>query len=150
MPTLAQNRHALHDYHILEKFEAGLVLSGPEVKSAKGGRLSLQGAYVVPKGVELWLTGVNIAAYQPAKGSVVVQVPERDRKLLLRRAEISYLMGKLRQGGLTLVPLSVYTAHRFVKVELGLARGKTRYDKRVTLRQRETDREIRRTLKGSP
>jgi len=147
MPTLAHNRRAPHDYHILEKFEAGLVLSGAEVKSAKAGHLSLQGAYVIPKGTELWLTGTRIAAYPPAKGSSLSQDPERDRKLLLRRAELSYLSAKLRQGGLTLVPLSVYTAHRFVKVEIGLARGKTRYDKRVSLRKRETDREIRRTLK---
>ena len=150
MPTLANNRRATHDYQILEKFEAGLMLSGAEVKSAKGGRINLHGAYVIPKGTELWLTGVNIAAYVPAKGSQVGYEPEHDRKLLLKRAELSYLMGKLGQGGLTVVPLSVYTSHRFVKVELGLARGKTRYDKRSTLRKRETDREVRRTLKGSP
>jgi len=149
MPTLADNRRATHDYQILEKFEAGLVLSGAEVKSAKAKHLSLQGAYVIPKGTELWLTGARIAAYPPAQGTGLAQDPERDRKLLLRRPELSYLMGKLGQAGLTLVPLSVYTAHRFVKVEIGLARGKTRYDKRSALRKRETDREIRRTLKGS-
>jgi len=146
MPTLAQNKHAWHDYQILEKFEAGLILTGPEVKSAKGGQVNLQGAYVIPKVGELWLTGCSIAPYAPAKGVQQGYDPTRDRKLLLTSHELGYLTGKLKQRGLTLVPLSIYTAHRFVKVELGLSRGKTRYDKRVTLRKRETDREIRRTL----
>ncbi len=147
MPTLAQNRKALHEYQILEKFEAGLVLSGAEVKSVKGGRAALTGAYVIPKGTELWLTGCHIAPYAPAGSRQLGYEAERDRKLLLKRSELQHLSGKLRQGGLTVVPLSLYTAHRFVKVELGLARGKTRYDKRVTIRKRETEREIRRTLK---
>jgi SsrA-binding protein len=148
MPTLAHNRRATHDYHILEKFEAGLVLTGAEVKSAKGGRLSLQGAYVLPKGTELWLTGASIAAYPPAQGSAALHQPDRDRKLLLKHTELNHLLGKLREGGLTVVPLSVYTSHRFIKVELALARGKTRYDKRATVRKRETDREIKRSLKS--
>lgn len=146
MPTLAQNRRALHDYLILEKFEAGLVLTGAEVKSAKAGRMNLQGAYVIPKGRELWLTNADIAAYPPAKVSGRAYDAKRDRKLLLKRRELEQLLGKLSQGGLTIVPISVYTAHRFIKVELGLARGKTRYDKRVAIRKRETEREIRRSL----
>lgn len=147
MPTLAQNRRALHDYKILEKMEAGLVLTGAEVKSAKGGRVNLQGAYVIPKGGELWLTGMNIAAYPPAKRAEVVYDPLRDRKLLLKQSELSYLLGKIKERGLTLVPLSVYTTHRFVKVELGLGQGKSRYDKRVSIRKREVAREIKSSLK---
>lgn len=146
MPTLAQNKRVFHDYQILEKFEAGLVLTGPEVKSAKGGRLNLQGAYVIPKGTELWLTGCDIAMYGPAKASGQVYDAKRDRKLLLKRRELGYLLGKLNQVGLTVVPLSVYTAHRFIKIELGLARGKTQYDKRAAIRKRETERELRRSL----
>lgn len=147
MPTLAQNRRARHDYEILETFEAGLVLSGAEVKSAKGGRINLQGAFVIPKGEELWLTGANIAAYAPA-GQGRVYDPIRDRKLLLKRSELQHLSGKVRERGLTLVPLSVYTSHRFVKLELALARGKTRYDKRAAIRRREIEREVRsRSLK---
>jgi SsrA-binding protein len=145
MTTLTYNRRARHDYDILEKFEAGLVLTGAEVKSAKAGRVQLQGAYVLPKGTELWLTGAQIAAYAPA-GQAAAYDPARDRKLLLSHRELAYLFGKLSEQGLTLVPLSVYTSHRFVKVELGLARGKTRYDKRVSIRQRETQKEVRRSL----
>ena len=147
MPVLAENRRARHDYSILEKFEAGLVLTGPEVKAIKTGRANLQGTFVIPKGQELWLTGMHVAPYAPARREQVGYQPERDRKLLLGAHELSYLGGKLRQQGLTVVPLSLYTSHRFVKVELGVARGKTRYDKRASLRQRETEREIRRTLK---
>ncbi len=147
MATLAENRRARHDYSILEKFEAGLVLSGPEVKSIKTGRASLQGSYVVPKGYELWLVGMQVAPYPPAKREQEHYNPEQDRKLLLSESELKYLSGKLREQGLTVVPLSLYTSHRFIKIELGLAKGKTRYDKRVSLRRRETDREIRRSLK---
>lgn len=148
MAHLAENRRALHDYLVLEKYQAGLVLLGAEVKSIKNGRASLQGAFVIPKGDELWLTGMHVAPYAPAKGSSLDKLdPERDRKLLLTERELSYLRGKLKEKGLTLVPLSLYNAHRFVKVELGLARGKTKYDKRASLKKKETDREIRRTLK---
>lgn len=145
MATLTENRRARHDYEILEKIEAGLVLTGAEVKSAKAGRIQLQGAYVLPRGQELWLTGAQIAAYAPA-GQQDSYNPSRDRKLLLTRREIAHLFGKLSEQGLTLVPLSVYTSHRFVKVELGLARGKTKYDKRATIKKREAARDARRSL----
>lgn len=147
MGLLADNRRVRHDYEILEKFEAGLVLTGPEVKAIKSGRVNLQGAYVIPKGTELWLTGMQVAPYPPAKREQIAYEAGRDRKLLLSKTELNYLGGKLKQTGLTLVPLSLYTSHRFIKVELGLAKGKTRYDKRVSLRRRDVDREIRRTLK---
>jgi len=147
MPTLAENRKARHDYQILETLEAGLVLTGPEVKSAKGGRANLQGAYVIPKGNELWITGMNIAAYPPAHGVQTGYDPVGDRKLLLKKSELSYLVGKLKEQGLTLVPISLYTAHSLVKISLGIARGKTKYDKRVSIRKREVDRELRSNLK---
>lgn len=147
MSTLAHNKRALHEYQILEKFEAGLVLSGAEVKSTKGGRANLQGSYVIPKGNQLWLTGVNIAGYPPAKREQVGYDPARDRKLLLHTREMSYLIGKLKEKGLTVVPISIYTAHRLVKVELGVARGKTLHDKRATIKKRENQREIRSSLK---
>lgn len=146
MPSLADNRRATYDYQILDKIEAGLVLSGPEVKSAKAGHLNLQGAYVIPKGSELWLTGCHISPYAPA-GPQPSYDPTRDRKLLLKQSELRYLLGKVKEPGLTLVPLSVYTAHRLVKLELAVARGKSRYDKRAAIRKRETKRELRqRTL----
>ena len=147
MKTLADNKRAWHDFEILEKFQAGLVLTGAEVKSAKLGRASLQGAYVLPRGSALWLTGMNIAAYAPAKGSGQELSPDRDRKLLLNRRELDSIIGRLGQGGLTVVPLSLYTTHGLVKIELGLGRGKTKYDKRATIKKRETDREIRSSLK---
>lgn len=143
---LAENRRVRHDYSILEKFEAGLVLTGPEVKSIKAGRANLASAFVIPKGSELWLTGMHVAPYPPAKREQAGYDPAHDRKLLLGTAELNYLSGKLRTQGLTVVPLTLYTSHRFVKVELGLARGKTRYDKRAAIRKRETDREVRRSL----
>jgi len=147
MTHLANNKRARHDYEILEKFEAGLVLTGAEVKSAKAGRVNLQGAYVIPKAGELWLIGMNIAPYMPAKGAQTGYDAERDRKLLLKSKEVAYLLGKQAAKGLTVVPLSVYTRHRFIKVELGVGRGKTQHDKRNVLRRRETEREIRRSLK---
>ncbi len=148
MPKLADNRRAMHDYQILETYEAGLVLSGAEVKSSKGGRLNLAGSYVIPKGTELWLTGSQIAAYPPAKANQVAYDAARDRKLLLRSKELMYLLGKVKQEGLTLVPVSVYTKHSLIKLELGLARGKTRYDKRASLRRKDAAKEMRsRSLK---
>ncbi|MBU1039432.1 SsrA-binding protein SmpB [Patescibacteria group bacterium] len=147
MPILADNKKVRHDYQILDKFEAGLVLEGAEVKSAKGGRINLHGAYVIPKQGELWITGLNIAAYPPAKGWQVAYDPIRDRKLLLKAKELGYLLGKQREKGLTVVPVSVYTRHGFIKLEIAVARGKTRYDKRDALRKRETKRELSRSLK---
>ncbi|MBI5466108.1 MAG: SsrA-binding protein SmpB [Candidatus Kerfeldbacteria bacterium] len=146
MPTLTQNKRARYDYEILQKYEAGLVLSGPEVKSAKLKHVVLQGAYLIPKGNELWLTGCSIAPYPPASGVQAGYDARRDRKLLLKSSELSYLLGKMREPGLTLVPLSLYTAHRLVKLEFAVARGKTRYDKRAAIRKRETAREIRSSL----
>ncbi len=147
MSTLAQNKRALYDYQILEKFQAGLVLTGAEVKSTKASRANLQGSYVLPRGNELWLTGASIAAYPPAAREQISYDPNRDRKLLLKAQEISYLIGKLKEKGLTVVPISIYTAHRLVKVELGVAKGKKTHDKRKVIKQRQLDREVRSSLK---
>ena len=146
MTTFAENRKAYFDYEILEKFEAGLVLSGAEVKSIKNGRVNLTGSYINLHSSELYLIGTYIAPYQP-KNQPADYDPARSRKLLLRKKEISYLTGKIKQRGLTLIPLKVYNKGRRVKLEFGLARGKKQYDKRDTISRRETKREIDRKTK---
>ncbi len=147
MKVIAENKKALFNFNIQEKFEAGLVLSGPEVKSIKRGNVNLQGSYVIPKKGELWLVGCYIAPYSPAKNAQINYDPKRDRKLLLTKKEISYLLGKISVRGLTIIPLSVYTTHRLVKIQLAVAVGKKRVDKRQAIKKREIDREIRRSLK---
>ncbi len=145
--TLAQNKKAFFDYEILEKIEAGLVLTGPEVKSAKLSRVSLKGAYVTNLGGRLCLTGATISAYQPANQPVDYDAT-RPRPLLLKKKELNYLIGKLKEKGLTLVPLRMYTKNNLVKLEIGLAKGKKKFDKRQQIKRREDDRRIRRSLKG--
>ncbi|HBV33412.1 TPA: SsrA-binding protein [Patescibacteria group bacterium] len=147
MNVIAENRKALFNFKIQEKFEAGLVLTGPEVKSVKKGSVNLQGSYVMPRGRELWITGCHIAPYGPAKGAQKNYDPKRDRKLLLTHKELSYLLGKSSAKGLTIVPMAVYTTHRLVKVQIAVAVGKNRQDKRVSIKQREVARDIRRSLK---
>jgi SsrA-binding protein len=147
MKILAENRKAIHDYQILEKFEAGLVLTGQEVKSAKLGRISLKGSFVVLKGSEPYLINTNIPPYQP-KNAPSDYDPERARKLLLKKAEIKYLIGKVRQKGLTLVPLKMYTRGGKIKIEIAIVKSKKKFDKRETIKKREIEREIRRTLKN--
>lgn len=146
MAIFSENRKAYFDYEILEKFEAGLVLKGAEVKSIKNGRINLTGSYVNLHNRELYLIGTYIAPYQPKNQSADYD-PARSRKLLLRKKEISYLIGKIKQRGLTLIPIKVYDKGRRVKLELGLARGKKQYDKRDTISRRETKREIDRKTK---
>ena len=143
--TVATNRKAYHDYSILETIEAGLVLSGSEIKSVRENRVSLGEAYVkIDKG-EMWLTGAHIARYDPA--SYMSHDPTRRRRLLVRRKEINQLEAKLKEKGLTLVPLKVYIKARLAKLEVGLGRGKKLYDKREIIMRRDTEREIERTLK---
>ena len=150
MADLAQNKKAYMTYQILETFQAGLVLNGQEVKSIKSGRIQLAGSYVVFKGEELFLIGANIPAYQPANAPQDYD-PERSRKLLLRKDELRYLIGKIKEKGLTLVPLRVYNQKRKLKLEFGLAKGKQKQDKRETIKKRETERDIERALKhGRP
>lgn len=146
MPTLTTNKKAFHDYHILEKYEAGIVLSGPEVKSVKSGQINLKGGYIINKADELWLINCHISPYKMAL--LKDYKPTRDRKLLLNKKEISSLVGKLQSKGLTVLPLSVYTKGSLVKIEIGVARGKKEYDKREIIKKRESDRHIQRILRG--
>lgn len=150
MPSITTNKRALHDHQVLEKFEAGIVLSGPEVKSAKSGQVNLRGSFATLKDNELWLTNCHISPYKPAVNAQRGYVPTRDRRLLLRRGEISSLIGKMRQSGLTLLPISLYTRGGLVKVELGLCRGKKAHDKRESIKQREVERDIRRAIRRKP
>ncbi len=146
MPTLAINRRAKYDYAILEKFEAGLVLAGYEVKAAKKGHLSLKGSYVTINQEEAWLINSLISPYQP-KNMPQDYDPARSRKLLLHKKEIKGLIGKKRGRGLTLVPLRVYTKRNRIKLEFALGQGKRQIDKREKIKQRETKRKIDRALK---
>ena len=147
MKVLTENRKAYFDYQILEKFEAGLVLIGTEVKSIKSGRIGLKGSYVVFKGEELYLIGANIPPYQP-KNAPPEYNSERSRKLLLNKSEIKKLIGKTKEKGLTLIPLKVYTKNGKIKLEFGIAKGRKKFDKREIIKKRETEREIQRVLKS--
>lgn len=146
MKTLSVNRKARFDYQILEKFEAGLVLTGQEVKSIKLGRMSLKGSYVVLKDQEVFLIGALVPAYQP-KNTPADYVPTRSRKLLLQKSEIKTLIGKHRQAGLTLVPLKVYSKRGKLKLEFGIGKGLKKVDKRELLKKRAVERDIERELK---
>lgn len=141
---IAANRKARYDYFIEDTFEAGLVLTGTEVKSLRAGRASLVDGYAVIKDGEVWLEGVHIPEY--TEGTWTNHEPRRHRKLLLHKGEITKLIGKTKEGGLTLVPLQLYFRDGRAKVELALARGKRAYDKRQTLAKRDADREITRAL----
>lgn len=141
---IAQNKKGRHDYFIDEVFEAGLVLQGTEVKSLRAGRATLTDGYGVVEDGELWLSGVHIPEYN--EGSWTNHEPRRERKLLLQKREISKLIGKLKESGLTLIPLTLYFKDGKVKVEMGLARGKKAHDKRESLKERQASREIDRAL----
>ena len=141
---IAQNRKARHDYSIEDVYEAGLVLTGTEVKSLRAGRASLVDGFVVIKDGEAWLQNVHIPEY--TEGTWNNHEPRRSRKLLLHRQELLRLIGKTRETGLTLVPLSLYFKDGKAKVEIALARGKRNYDKRQALAEKQADREARRAL----
>lgn len=143
---IAVNRKALHDYEILERMEAGLVLTGTEIKSIRAGKIDLRDAYARPQDGELWLHGVHIAPYDAA--SYMNHEPKRARKVLLHRSEIRELAAQTAQKGLTLVPVRMYFKNHFAKVELGLARGKRQYDKRRALIERERERDARQAVKA--
>lgn len=138
--VVATNRRARYDYDILETFECGLVLQGSEVKSLRAGQVQLKDAYAELRGAELWLANVHIAPYSFARDGG--HEPERPRKLLLHRRETERLVSKVKEAGLTLVPLSVYFTHGLAKVEIGLARGRRTIDKRHKIREREQQREM--------
>jgi SsrA-binding protein len=143
---IVDNRRARHDYHLLERFEAGLVLTGTEVKSLRAGRAHLRNAYADVRDGELWLIGAHIAEYE--QGNVANHDPDRERKLLLHRREIASLIGKVRERGLTLVPTRLYFKDGRAKVELAVARGKEARDKRRDIAKRDADRQIERALKA--
>jgi SsrA-binding protein len=139
---IASNRKARHDYTILDTIEAGIALTGTEVKSLRSGRASLVDGFATITDDELWLRNVHIAEY--AEGTWTNHAPRRVRKLLVHRMELDRLAGKLKEGGLALVPLSMYFKDGRVKVELGLGRGKKSYDKRQDMAKRDADRELAR------
>jgi SsrA-binding protein len=143
---IADNRRARHDYHLLERFEAGLVLTGTEVKSLRDGRVTLGHAYADVRDGEAWLHGAHIDVYE--QGNIANHEPERPRKLLLHRRELETLYGKVREKGLTLVPTRLYFKDGKVKLELALARGKEQRDKRSDVAKREANRQIQRALKA--
>ena len=143
---IADNRRARHDYHLLDRYEAGLVLTGTEVKSLRDGRADLARSYADVRGGEAWLVGSHIPIYD--QGNIANHDPDRDRKLLLHRKQIASLYGSIRERGLTLVPTRLYFKDGRVKVELALARGKEARDKRRDIAQRDADRQIERALKS--
>ena len=142
---VAVNRRAFHDYFVDERYEAGLVLTGTEVKSLRAGKANLRDGYVRIDGREAWLENVHISPY--TQGGYVNHDPMRSRKLLMHRDEIVSLLGKVRQKGYTLVPLRMYFTHNRAKVEVGLGRGKKEYDKREAIAERDAKREIARAVR---
>jgi SsrA-binding protein len=144
LKTVTVNRKAYHDYHIEESVEAGLVLTGTEIKSIRAGRVNLRDAYARSEKGELWLIGAHIAQYPG--GNRYNHEPKRPRKLLLHHRQISELSGAVMKGGLTIVPLKLYLKNGIAKVELGVARGKKVYDKREAIAQRDAQREMERAL----
>ncbi len=143
--TVATNRKAYHNYHISDPVEAGIALTGSEIKSVRQGRVSLGDAYVRPEKGELWLYNAHIARYEA--GSYMNHEPTRPRKLLLHRKEITTLASQVAEKGLTLVVTKVYIKGHVAKVEIALARGKKQYDKREAIQRRETERELARAVK---
>lgn len=151
MKVFAENKKAGFDYLILEKFEAGLVLNGQEVKSIKTHGLSLAGSYVVVKPDGAYWIGARIPPFQPGNAGLDYH-EDRTRPLLLKKSELKYLVGKAAQKGLTFIPLRIYTKKRYessgkIKLEFGIGRGKKKYDKRETIKKREVQREIAREFK---
>lgn len=146
MPTLAVNRKAKYDYEALDKYEAGLELTGAEVKSIREGGAKIDAGHVVAKGGELWLIGANIAPYKKAS-NIEDYDPARSRKLLMHRKEINQLTGKLSEKGLTVIPFSLYTRSNRIKLEIWLARGKKTFEKKQKIKERDLSRETQRYLR---
>ena len=144
--TVTTNRKAYHNYHVQDSLEAGIVLTGTEIKSIRAGRMSLADAYVRPEGGELWLLNAHIARYDA--GSYMSHEPTRPRKLLLHRKEIAGLASKVAEKGLTLIPLRVYIKKNRAKIEVALAKGKKLYGKRESIVRREVEREMGRVIKS--
>jgi SsrA-binding protein len=142
--VIAQNKSARHDYFIEEVYECGLVLTGTEVKSLRAGRASLTDGYAMAQDGEIWVSGIHIPEYN--QGSWTNHPPRRDRKLLLHKREIAQISGVIKQGGLTLIPLSLYFKDGKAKVEIAVAKGKKAHDKRNTLMERQSNREVEREV----
>jgi len=142
MKIISTNKHAFHDFQIVEKFESGLVLKGSEIKSIRAGGVSLRNSYVKVIGGEVFLLGTYIKPFQNSKIEA-----QRTRKLLLSRPQIKRLIGKTREKGLTLIPLKIYFKKNFAKIEIALAKGKRKYDRREEIKKRDTKREMRREIK---
>lgn len=151
MPTLANNKKGLHDHSVIEEFEAGVVLTGAEVKSTRAGQITLKGSYIsIDQSNEAWLVGAHISPYRPASSTQKDYDPDRKRKLILHKKEIDTLRGKEKEKGLTIIPISVYTKGSLIKVKLAIAKGKKMHDKRETLKKRDVDRDIRRAMRQKP
>lgn len=148
MSTLAFNKRAKSDYNILETFDAGIKLTGAEVKSTKLGGMRLVGAFVTVHNDQVFLTNAHISRYKPA-GPQPDYDPERSRVLLVKRDELNKIQGSLNQKGLTLVPLRAYTAHNLIKIEFGIGRGRKQYEKRDVIKKREVQRAIKRAINQS-
>ncbi|UCH60116.1 MAG: SsrA-binding protein SmpB [Anaerolineales bacterium] len=143
--VIATNRKARYDYHLIELFEAGMVLQGSEIKSIRAGQISLAEAYVQIDGREAWLMDAHIAPYSQA--GIYNHEPRRKRKLLLSRMEIRRLWNEVRKKGVTIIPTRVYIKHGLAKVEIAIARGKKQYDKREAIAKRDVEREIQREMR---
>ena len=144
--VVAQNKKARHDYSIVDTIEAGIVLTGTEIKSVRAARVQLKDGYAQIKNGEAWLINVHIAPFE--QGNIWNQDPDRTRKLLLKKKQITKLQNDLKGTGMTLVPLKVYLKHGFAKVLLGIATGKHDYDKRESIKRREQERDINRIIKS--
>lgn len=144
--SIAHNRKATHEYFIEDRYEAGVVLEGWEVKSLRAGRAQIDQSYVLLKGAEAWLFGAQITPLQTASTHINPD-PQRTRKLLLHASELAKLIGSVERKGYTLVPLSLYWKHNRVKLEIGLAKGKKQHDKRASIKERDWDRQKQRLLK---
>ncbi|NCF75202.1 MAG: SsrA-binding protein SmpB [Xanthomonadaceae bacterium] len=148
MPILSKNKKVLFDYEILEKFEAGIVLTGAEVKSAKQGQINLKGSYITFLNNEPFLANARISPYKAATKTQKDYDPQQKRKILLRKKEILRLKGKLETKGLTITPISVYTKNNLIKIEICLVKGKKKYEKREAIKKRDLDRKIREKMKS--
>ncbi|MCC5890077.1 MAG: SsrA-binding protein SmpB [Alkalibacterium sp.] len=144
---IAQNRKARYEYTILDTIEAGIVLQGTEIKSIRAGRINLKDGYASIRNGEIWLVNVHISPFE--QGNQFNHDPVRPRKLLMKKKQIDRLIGEVKQGGITLVPLKVYIKNGFAKVLIGLAKGKKQYDKRETIKRRDQDRQLRRAIKDN-
>lgn len=144
--NLSENRRTRFDYDILGTYEAGIELLGSEVKSIKAGKVNLPGAFAVPRGKEIWLINLNIPPYQEGNAPAEYK-PDRPRRLLLKQSEIAEMTGKIKERGLTILPLNMYNKGNLIKIELGLGRGKRGPDKRESIKKREVNREIKRTFR---